>query len=70
MSYLNNGEMILFENIRFNKDELNNDDSFASYLSSIGDIYINDAFSCSHRKQCSIHKITNILKTLMRGRYL
>ena len=67
MSYLNNGEMIFFENIRFNKDELNNDDSFASYLSSIGDIYINDAFSCSHRKQCSIHKITKYIKNSYAG---
>ena len=67
VSYLNNGEMIFFENIRFNKDELNNDDSFASYLSSIGDIYINDAFSCSHRKQCSIHKITKYIKNSYAG---
>ena len=49
ISFLNNGELILFENIRFNKGELNNDDDFAEILSDIGDIYINDAFSCSHR---------------------
>ena len=67
VSYLNNGEMIFFENIRFNKDELKNDDNFASYLSSIGDIYINDAFSCSHRKQCSIHKITKYIKNSYAG---
>ena len=39
--------------------------NFAKNLSSIGDIYINDAFSCSHRKQASIHKITEKYKKLL-----
>ena len=34
---------------------------------SIGDIYINDAFSCSHRKQASIHKITKYIKNSLAG---
>ncbi len=62
ISFLNNGEMIFFENIRFNEEEIKNDDNFAKNLSSIGEIYINDAFSCSHRKQTSIHKITKYIK--------
>ena len=61
ISFLKKGEIILFENIRFNDGEVKNDEKFAKNLSSIGDIYINDAFSCSHRKQASIHKITEYL---------
>ena len=35
---------------------------FSKKLGSLGDIYINDAFSCSHRKQASIHNITKFIK--------
>ena len=45
------------ENIRFFNEEEANDDAFSKKLASICDIYINDAFSCSHREQASIHKI-------------
>ena len=54
--------MIFFENIRFNEGEIKDDNDFAKCLSLIGEIYINDAFSCSHRKQASIHKITKYIK--------
>jgi len=57
-SHLKEGEVILIENIRYFKEETENDDNFSKKLGSLGDIYINDAFSCSHRKQASIHKIT------------
>ena len=67
ISFLNNSEIIFFENIRLNDGEIKNDDDFAQNLSSIGDIYINDAFSCSHRKQSSIHKITNYIKNSYAG---
>ena len=67
ISFLNNSEIIFFENIRLNDGEIKNDDDFAQNLSSIGDIYINDAFSCSHRKQSSIHKITNYVKNSYAG---
>ncbi len=55
------GEVLLFENIRFFKDEENDEENFAKTLSKLGDIYINEAFSCSHRKQASIHKITKFI---------
>ena len=42
-------EIIFLENIRFYKEEEKNDSSFAKQLASLGDIYVNDAFSCSHR---------------------
>ena len=66
-SYLKEGEVILLENIRFFKEEDENDDIFSQNLASLGDIYINDAFSCSHRKQASIHKIVNFLKESYAG---
>ena len=59
-SYLKDGEIILLENIRFFKEENENDDLFAKKLASLADIYINDAFSCSHRKQASL-RIQNML---------
>ncbi len=67
ISFLNAGEIIFFENIRLSEGETKNDDHFAKILSSIGEIYINDAFSCSHRKQASIHKITKYIKDSYAG---
>jgi phosphoglycerate kinase len=61
-SYLKEGEVILLENIRFFEGENKNNDNFSKKLASLGDIYINDAFSCSHREQASIHKITKYIK--------
>ena len=61
-SHLKEGEIILLENIRYFKEESNNDENFSKRLGSLGDIYINDAFSCSHRKQASIHNITKFVK--------
>ena len=67
ISFLNNSEIIFFENIRLNEGEIKNDDNFAKNLSSMGDMFINDAFSCSHRKQTSIHKITKYIKNSFAG---
>ena len=67
ISFLSAGEIIFFENIRFNEGEITNDDNFAKNISSLGEIYINDAFSCSHRKQTSIHKITKYIKNSYAG---
>jgi len=58
---LKSGEVLLLENIRFFKEEENDDELFAKNLSLLGDIYINEAFSCSHRKQASMHKITKFI---------
>ncbi len=66
-SYLKEGEIILIENIRFFEGENKNDDNFAKELASLGDIYINDAFSCSHRRQASIHKITKYINEIYAG---
>ncbi len=66
-AYLKEGEIILLENIRFFEGENKNDDNFAKKLASLGDIYINDAFSCSHREQASIHRITKHIKECYGG---
>ncbi len=66
-NYLKEGEIILLENIRFFKGENENDENFARKLASLGDIYINDAFSCCHREQASIHKIAKYIKESYAG---
>ena len=58
---LKSGEILLIENIRFFKEEESDEEKFAKNLAKLGDIYINEAFSCSHRKQASIHKITKFI---------
>ncbi len=54
-------QIIFLENIRFYKEEEENDTSFAKHLASLADFYVNDAFSCSHRAHASISKITEFL---------
>ena len=66
-SHLKEGEVILIENIRYFKEETDNDENFSKKLASLGDIYINDAFSCSHRKQSSIHNITKYINKSYAG---
>jgi len=53
-----NGKIMLLENIRFYKEEELNSVSFAKELSKMGDIYINEAFPCSHRAHTSVCEIT------------
>jgi phosphoglycerate kinase len=54
-------EILILENIRFYEGEEKNDDKFAKHLASLGDIYVNDAFSCSHRSHASIQQISKYL---------
>jgi len=56
-----NERVIMLENIRFYPEEEKNNQSFAKQLSTLADIYVNDAFSCSHRAHASIDQITNFL---------
>ena len=55
------GEILLLENVRFHKGEATNDIQFAEELAQKCDIFVNDAFSCSHREHASLHAITNFL---------
>jgi phosphoglycerate kinase len=51
---LRNGEILLLENLRFYPGEETNDPEFTKQLAALGDIYVNDAFSASHRAHASI----------------
>lgn len=59
----NYGEVILLENLRFYDEETNNDEAFAAKLASLGNLFVNDAFSCCHRAHASIVGINKILKS-------
>ena len=54
-------EILMLENIRFYAEEEKNDNKFAKHLASLGDLYVNDAFSCSHRSHASIVEISKFL---------
>ena len=55
---ISNGKVLLLENLRFHKEEELNSATFAKELSKNGDIYVNEAFSCSHRAHASVCEIT------------
>ena len=54
-------KIVMIENLRFNQEEEENNSEFAKQLASLADIYVNDAFSCSHRAHASIFEITKFL---------
>ena len=56
-----NYQIIFLENIRFYKEEEENDLNFSKQLASLADLFVNDAFSCSHRAHASVNKITQFL---------
>ena len=55
------GDILLLENIRFDEREEKNDVSFAKSLAALGDLYVNDAFSVSHRAHASTEAIAHLL---------
>jgi phosphoglycerate kinase len=50
---MRDGDYLLLENTRFHKGEENNDEAFIDRLAALGDVYVNDAFSCAHRAHAS-----------------
>jgi len=56
-----NDQIVFLENIRFYEEEEKNDISFAKHLAGLADLFVNDAFSCSHRAHASVCKITEFL---------
>ena len=62
LNRLERGTVALLENLRFHKEEENNDRLFAIELASCADIYINDAFGVSHRQHASVAEITKHFK--------
>src|SRR3989344_4123408 len=61
VSTLEEGEILLLENLRLHRGEMDNSYEFAKKLSELGDIYINDAFSVCHRVHASIVGLPKIL---------
>jgi phosphoglycerate kinase len=65
------GDVLLLENLRFHKEEEKNDKGFVDQLSTLGDIYVNDAFSAAHRAHASTegiaHRLPALAGRLMQG---
>lgn len=62
LSQLQEGEVLLLENIRFYEGETKNDPEFAKSLARFADVYINDAFSVCHRAHASVVGLPNLVK--------
>jgi len=64
---MKNGDILLLENLRFYKDEEKNDPEFSKQLALLADIYVNDAFSTSHRKHSSTYGAATLFDTRLAG---
>ena len=64
---LQDGEVILLENLRFHPEEEANDPDFARELASLGEVYVNDAFGTAHRAHASTEGITHYVQTAVAG---
>lgn len=58
--HLREGDVVLFENLRFHPGEAVDDPAFAAQLAEMGDVVINDAFSVSHRKAASVSTLLTL----------
>ena len=66
-SELKGGQVMLLENLRFNKGEISNDPAFAEKLAAFGQVYINDAFGVSHRTHASVVALPTLFKEKAAG---
>ena len=64
VSSMNDSDVILLENLRFHKEETDNDPAFAKSLSLLGDIFVNDAFGTCHRAHASTEGVTHYLESV------
>jgi phosphoglycerate kinase len=64
---LQDGEVLMLENLRFHAEEEKNDPEFARELASLGELYVNDAFGTAHRAHASTEGITHYLQTAVAG---
>jgi phosphoglycerate kinase len=64
---MSRGDILLLENLRFHKEEETNDPLFSEQLASLADIYINDAFSTSHRKHASTYGAAKLFEIKLAG---
>jgi phosphoglycerate kinase len=60
---MKDGDIVLLENLRQKSEEEQNDHAFAQFLASLADMYINDAFSVSHREHASVVTLPTLLKS-------
>ena len=67
VSEMEDGDVVLLENLRFYNEETKNDPEFAKKLASLGDVYVNDAFGTAHRAHASTEGVTKFLKTAVAG---
>ncbi|MDH4182674.1 MAG: phosphoglycerate kinase [Nitrospinota bacterium] len=64
---LQDGQILLLENLRFHKEEEKNDAEFSQKLAKLADVYVNDAFGTAHRAHCSTVGMTKFVKTCAAG---
>ena len=64
---MRDGDVLLLENLRFHKEETDNDESFAEKLASLADVYVNDAFGTAHRAHASTEGITRYMDEVATG---
>lgn len=64
---LQDGDVLLLENVRFHKEEEKNDPAFAKALASLADLYVNDAFGTAHRAHASTEGVAHLLKPAVAG---
>ena len=64
---MKDGQVVLLENLRFHKEETDNDEGFAKQLASLADVYVNDAFGTAHRAHASTEGITRFIDTVACG---
>jgi len=64
---MQNGEVVLLENLRFHKAETKGDEEFARKLASLADVFINDAFGAAHRAHASVSVLTKFFKQAAAG---
>jgi len=64
---MNMGDILLLENLRFHKEEENNEPDFAKKLASLADVYVNDEFSTSHRKHSSTYGTAKLFDIKVAG---
>lgn len=66
-SELDDGEILVLENLRFHQGETKNDPEFAKALAKLADVYVNDAFGTAHRAHASTVGVPDILKERAAG---
>ncbi len=61
------GQIVMLENLRFNPGEEKGDPEFAKYLSTLAEVYINDAFGAAHRKHASVYQMVEYFRRGKKG---